>query len=269
MSKTIYVGRIPFDYTEEQVRSIFQSAGPIQDIRFVFDKETGKSKGFAFVEYFDAEAAASAVRNLDNHKVGNMKLKVDFSNEGGSSAQPGQSAFEYIAMFVNEMSPDEKRQLITDFKGFTVNSRTQALELLQQSPQIAYALVQAMIETGKIDQKIADTLLPAGPQQQSKERGGRGRPKKQNKPAARANSSRQNTPQPPVPVAPAAPAAAAPPSEAMETAASHPTPQNPEETAMIRQVMALTDAQVASLPPDQRQMVLDIKAKVQRGDIRL
>lgn len=261
MSKTIYVGRIPFDYTEEQVRNIFQSAGPIQDIRFVFDKETGKSKGFAFVEYFDGEAAASAVRNLDNHQVGSMKLKVDFSNEGGSSAQTGQSAFEYIAMVVNEMNPDEKHQLITDFKGFTTNSRTQALELLQQSPQIGYALVQAMIETGKIDQKIADTLLPAGPQQQTKERGGRGRPKKQNKPATRGPSSRQNTPQ--------AAAAIAPPPAAMETAASHSTPQNPEETAMIRQVMALTDAQVDSLPPDQRQMVLDIRAKVQRGDIRL
>lgn len=266
MSKTIYVGRIPFDYTEEQVASIFQSAGPIQEIRFVFDKETGKSKGFAFVEYFDAESAASAVRNLDNHPVGNMKLKVDFSNDGGGNQnnQAGQTAFEYIARVVNEMDPGQKRELISDFKTFTTESRTQALELLQHSPQIAYALVQAMLETGKIDQKHTEALLPAGMQQPKDQK--KNKPKKQTKGAGRPNASRQGTPQ----VSTSAETTpAAPSSAAMETAASHTTPQDPDEIAMIRQVMAFTDSQVNSLPQEQRQMVLEIRAKVKRGEIRI
>lgn len=79
--RVIYVGSIPYDQTEEQILDIFRSVGPVVNFRLVFDKDSGKSKGFGFVEYHDAETAASAVRNLNNYQIGSRNLKVDFSHE--------------------------------------------------------------------------------------------------------------------------------------------------------------------------------------------
>lgn len=48
----------------------------------MFDRETGRSKGYGFAEYIDAETAASAVRNLDNYEIMGRKLRVDYSSQG-------------------------------------------------------------------------------------------------------------------------------------------------------------------------------------------
>lgn len=93
-SRVIYVGSIPYDQTEEQILDIFKTVGPVANIRLVFDKESGKSKGFAFVEYVDPGSAASAVRNLNNYQIGSRNLKVDFSRETSvSSPGPNQLSF--------------------------------------------------------------------------------------------------------------------------------------------------------------------------------
>lgn len=60
---------------------IFSGAGTVLNIRLVYDKETGRPKGFGFLEYPDIDSASSAVRNLNDYEVMNRKLRVDFSNE--------------------------------------------------------------------------------------------------------------------------------------------------------------------------------------------
>lgn len=80
-SRVIYIGSIPFDQTEEQILDIARSVGPVVSSKLLFDKETGKSKGYAFIEYDDIETASSAVRNLNNYAIGNRYLKCNFSSE--------------------------------------------------------------------------------------------------------------------------------------------------------------------------------------------
>ncbi|OUM51539.1 hypothetical protein BVG19_g642 [[Candida] boidinii] len=80
-SRVIYIGSIPFDQTEEQILDIARSVGPVVSSKLLFDKETGKSKGYAFIEYADVETASSAVRNLNNYAIGNRYLKCNFSSE--------------------------------------------------------------------------------------------------------------------------------------------------------------------------------------------
>lgn len=81
--KIVYIGGIPFDYSEFDVKNIANNVGSVIGVKLVFDLLTGKSKGYAFVEYADEETAASAVRNLNNYAVGSRSLKCGFS--AGSS----------------------------------------------------------------------------------------------------------------------------------------------------------------------------------------
>ena len=70
--------------TEEQIIHVFSQVGQVTSFRLVYDRETGRPKGFGFAEYQDADSAASAVRNLNDHDIMGRKLRVDFSNDGGA-----------------------------------------------------------------------------------------------------------------------------------------------------------------------------------------
>ncbi|GMM33266.1 Rna15 protein [Saccharomycopsis crataegensis] len=96
--RVVYVGNIPFDFTEFDLQSIVSTVGTVISIKLAFDQMTGKSKGYAFVEYADNSTAASAVRNLNNYPVGNRTLKCGFgpnssANTGGSMVD-GHGKFE-------------------------------------------------------------------------------------------------------------------------------------------------------------------------------
>jgi len=70
----------------------------VVSFRLVYDRETGRPKGFGFAEYQDPETAASAVRNLDGHEVMGRKLRVDFSHEGNAPDMEGGEMFGTGAM---------------------------------------------------------------------------------------------------------------------------------------------------------------------------
>ncbi|SCZ93216.1 BZ3500_MvSof-1268-A1-R1_Chr6-2g08535 [Microbotryum saponariae] len=79
-SSVVFVGNLPFDYTEEQLIETFSSVGPVVSFRLVFDRDSGKPKGFGFCEYKDPETAASALRNLQGVEVGGRGLRLDFAD---------------------------------------------------------------------------------------------------------------------------------------------------------------------------------------------
>jgi cleavage stimulation factor subunit 2 len=76
----IFVGNLSFDTTEDQLRVLFATVGPVAGVRIVTDKDTNKSKGFAFVEYLDASTALSAIRNIDGEEMNGRKIRVSYSN---------------------------------------------------------------------------------------------------------------------------------------------------------------------------------------------
>lgn len=76
----VFVGNLAFNTTEEQLRDIFSYVGPIKNIRILQDKETGRPKGYAFIEYHDANTALAAIRRLDQTELHSRKLKVSFPN---------------------------------------------------------------------------------------------------------------------------------------------------------------------------------------------
>ncbi|XP_030512572.1 cleavage stimulating factor 64 [Rhodamnia argentea] len=83
--RCVFVGNIPYDATEEQLKEICQEVGPVVSFRLVIDRETGKPKGYGFCEYKDEETALSARRNLQGYEINGRQLRVDFAeNDKGS-----------------------------------------------------------------------------------------------------------------------------------------------------------------------------------------
>jgi RNA recognition motif-containing protein len=77
MGKRIYCGNLSFQVTEDDVRSLFEPHGEVTSVHMVMDKETGRPRGFAFVEMADEKAAAEAIQALDGQRHLERNLKVN------------------------------------------------------------------------------------------------------------------------------------------------------------------------------------------------
>ena len=93
MGKKLYVGNLPFSATESDLRSLFQSHGTVESVNVIMDRETGRARGFAFVEMEDASAAANAIRALDGSDMGGRSLRVNEAQDkrggGGGGRRDG------------------------------------------------------------------------------------------------------------------------------------------------------------------------------------
>ena len=77
MSKKIYIGNLPFSSTEEDLKDVFGRHGAVESVSIITDRETGRPRGFAFVEMEEANAADDAIRALDGSDLGGRNIKVN------------------------------------------------------------------------------------------------------------------------------------------------------------------------------------------------
>jgi len=77
MGKKLYVGSIPFNATEESLRDLFKSIGEVESVKIITDADTGRSKGFGFVEMSSAEEAKKAIEQLNGTKFMERDLIVN------------------------------------------------------------------------------------------------------------------------------------------------------------------------------------------------
>ena len=92
MSKTIYVGNLSFDTTEEGIQAAFGAHGEVQQVRLMKDRMTGRSRGFAFVEMND-EDAAKAMEALDGTDLDGRTLRVNEARERGDRGPRRDSGY--------------------------------------------------------------------------------------------------------------------------------------------------------------------------------
>lgn len=78
--KTIYTGNLPFSATEEDVRALFEEYGTVESINMIIDRQTGRFRGFAFVDMED-ESADAAIKGLDGLQLGERTLRVNEARE--------------------------------------------------------------------------------------------------------------------------------------------------------------------------------------------
>jgi RNA recognition motif-containing protein len=79
MQNRLYVGNLPFTATEEAVRDVFAEHGEVAKTTVVCDRETGRPRGFAFVEMASDADAAKAMRAVDGRDLGGRALRVNIA----------------------------------------------------------------------------------------------------------------------------------------------------------------------------------------------
>ena len=96
MAKKIYVGNLSFQTTETDLSDMFGEVGQVESVQIITDRDTGRSKGFAFVQMTDDAAAEKAIAQLNGKEVGGRNLTVnearpmqrrDFGSRGGGGGR--------------------------------------------------------------------------------------------------------------------------------------------------------------------------------------
>ncbi len=73
----IYVGNCPYDVTEDQLRDLFAAYGEVEKVNIITDRDTGRPRGFAFVEMTEASAAEAAIKGVNGTDLGGRALNVN------------------------------------------------------------------------------------------------------------------------------------------------------------------------------------------------
>ncbi|XP_018305982.1 cleavage stimulation factor subunit 2 isoform X2 [Mycetomoellerius zeteki] len=175
--RSVFVGNIPYEATEENLKDIFSEVGPVLSFKLVFDRETGKPKGYGFCEYKDQETALSAMRNLNGYEIGGRTLRVDNACteksrmemqsllQGQSTENPygeavqSDKAPEAISKAVASLPPEQMFELMKQMKLCVQNNPNEARQMLLQNPQLAYALLQAQVVMRIVDPHTAVSML--------------------------------------------------------------------------------------------------------------
>ncbi|RYP16399.1 hypothetical protein DL767_010188 [Monosporascus sp. MG133] len=291
-SRVVFVGNIPYGLSEEQITDIFSTAGKVINFRLVYDRDTGRPKGFGFAEYPDADSAASAVRNINDYEIMGRKLRVDYSTEGrvdgddggnnssnagaynqsngasnppapagalpplppGKELPPGVSAVDAISQTLKTLPPAQLLDILSQMKSLATTDPARATELLQQAPQLSYAVFQALLLMGLVSPEaihaVVDTATAPPPVAQPP--AGYPPALPQAYPVASTGTPPVAAPYapPPVPVSVTPQAAYAPP----------PAAAAPDQDALIQQVMSLPDEVINQLPEAERQQILALRA---------
>ncbi len=79
MSNKLYVGNLPFEVTEDSLQELFQSHGEVTSAKVITDRDTGRPRGFAFVEMANSEDAQEAIKSLDGKDFQGRNLKVNLA----------------------------------------------------------------------------------------------------------------------------------------------------------------------------------------------
>jgi cold-inducible RNA-binding protein len=77
MAKKLYVGNLSYTTTQEQLHSLFSQAGDVQEVTIIMDRETGRSKGFGFVEMQTDTGAQEAIKRFNGTSLDNRTLTVN------------------------------------------------------------------------------------------------------------------------------------------------------------------------------------------------
>ena len=88
---SIFVAKLDFGVSKEQLTELFEEHGKVSKVNIPTDKDTGKPRGFAFVEMFDADEAKNAISALDGYEINNRRLAVKEAENRNDRSRPSNT----------------------------------------------------------------------------------------------------------------------------------------------------------------------------------
>ena len=95
MEVKLYVGNLSFSTTEDDLRTLFAQAGTVSSVALIMDRETGTSKGFAFIEMSTQLEAETAIKKFNGYSLGNRELKVNTARPKETAPRGGAGQRRY------------------------------------------------------------------------------------------------------------------------------------------------------------------------------
>lgn len=93
MDSRLYVGNLPYEVGDEELRELFSRAGTVESASVIRDRDTGRSRGFGFVQMATQAEAESAIRQFDGYTMNNRQLRVSLARERESHGSFGGTRF--------------------------------------------------------------------------------------------------------------------------------------------------------------------------------
>jgi cleavage stimulation factor subunit 2 len=182
----IFVGNLAFNTTEEQLHQAFSELGRVLNVRMVTDVETGKPRGFAFVEFEDPQAALSAIRNMNDYELNGRRLRVNFSNSSHLEALAGKLGMDLsqqtqrstpaaapassagtsaVADALKGLNKGEMFDVIAKLKEIADRDPDEARRIISGHPQLPEALLFCMSKLEMVRTAVASesAVLPPPP----------------------------------------------------------------------------------------------------------
>lgn len=296
----IFVGNLAFNTTEEQLHQAFSEIGRVLNVRLVTDLDTGKPRGFAFVEFENPEAALAAIRNMNDYELNGRRLRVNFSNSshledmasklgmdfsaqkeqraqstsGSNSNQAAAEGTSAVATALKGFSKGEVYDVVAKLKEIAEKDTDEARRLISGHPQLPEALLYLMSQLDMIKTPVpsAEAALPVAmppaaavvPVPTSRPADPRQRaadPRRAAAPATARVDPRQRMDPRQKPPAAALPPPPPPRSMPPPPRSSYPGAANLDPT-LVQQVMSLTPQMIQQLPPDKQQSILQLRQQI-------
>ena len=299
----IFVGNLAFNTTEEQLHQAFSELGRIIKVRMVTDQDTGKPRGFAFIEFEDPQAALSAIRNMNDYELNGRRLRCNFSNSShleqlagrlgmdmsahtqarkqaeankAAAAAAAEAGTVAVSDSLKAMGKGEMYDVIKQLKEVADKDPDEARKLLCGHPQLPEAVLFIMSKLDMIKTPVATGAggIPGADMAAATTTAAAARPADPRAAAAAAAAPSDPRARDPRAAARAAAAAAAapppPPPPAQYGAPPAQPPAAPPvvaglDPALVQQVMSLTPQQIAQLPPDKQQSIIALRQQITGG----
>jgi cleavage stimulation factor subunit 2 len=290
--------------SEEEIVHMLSSAGTVTKFRLMTNPDTGKPKGFGFADFSDADSAASAVRNLNDHEIQGRKIRVDWphNNEKDSVPQdysqvntaapdmggglgpgpapglpplpagvdlpPNLKCADAISNTLKTLPPSQLLDILSQMKSLTMTDPETAKRLMKEAPQLAYAIFQALVLMNLVDPNVLATVVEQNIQASSHQMGA------------------QHQPQIPPPSLQPPPQYGYAPTQQQQMPNNRPIPppqpqqqyapppqaappgMSAEQRQMLEQVMQLDQRTIDSLPPNERMQIMQLRQQYQQMGVR-
>ncbi|KAG5289345.1 RNA recognition motif containing protein, polyadenylation factor subunit CstF64 [Histoplasma ohiense] len=296
--KSVFLGNIPYNLTEEQVKDILSSAGTVTKFRLMINPETGKPKGYGFADFADADAAASAVRNLNDYEIMGRKIRVDWPHNNekdsvppdypqqpqmgimqgmqgmqgqdqsqasalpplppGTELPPNLTCPNAISQTLASLPAPQLLDVITQMKSLVMADPARATELLRQAPHLAYAIFQALLLMNLVDYSVLGSVVEHASQPQPPP------------PQPTPQIPQQFQPYPSIPgqiSTPPVQHAAFAPSQTQPQTQQQPAPI-PSQDELLQQVLNMPQSAIDALPPTERSQIMLLRQQLLQGGMR-